>query len=74
MTKLLEQAIAAVRKLPPEAQDNVAKAMLSLVGDDEIYELSPEECAAIHESKAAAARGEFASDEQVRTVWAKYGL
>ncbi len=32
------------------------------------------EQAAIAASKAAAARGEFATDEQVRAVWAKHGL
>ena len=36
--------------------------------------LSPEEREAIAHSKAAAARGEFATDEQVRAVWAKHGL
>ena len=37
-------------------------------------EFSPDERKAIDKSKAAAARGEFASDEQVRAVWAKHGL
>lgn len=36
--------------------------------------LSPEEHAAVVASKAAAARGEFATDEQVRAAWAKHGL
>jgi hypothetical protein len=36
--------------------------------------LSPEEKAAIAASKAAAARGEFATDAQVRSVWAKHGF
>jgi hypothetical protein len=36
--------------------------------------LTSEEHAAITASKAAAARGEFAADEQVRAVWAKHGL
>jgi hypothetical protein len=36
--------------------------------------LSAEEREAIAASKAAAARGEFATDEQVRTTWAKHGL
>jgi hypothetical protein len=34
--------------------------------------LAEQEAIAI--SKAAAARGEFATDEQVRAVWSKYGL
>jgi len=36
--------------------------------------LTAEEQAAIAESKAAAGRGEFATDEQVRATWAKHGL
>jgi hypothetical protein len=36
--------------------------------------LSADEYAAIAASKAAAARGEFAADEQVRAIWAKHGL
>jgi hypothetical protein len=36
--------------------------------------LSPDEQAAIAASKAAVARGELATDAQVRAVWAKHGL
>jgi hypothetical protein len=36
--------------------------------------LSAEEREAIARSQAAAKRGEFASDDDVRAVWAKYGL
>jgi hypothetical protein len=36
--------------------------------------LSADERAAIATSKVAAARGEFATDEQVRLIWAKHGL
>jgi predicted transcriptional regulator len=50
--------------------------VLRLTGADEEppVPLTPEEQAAIAASKAAAARGEFATDEQVRAVWAKRGL
>jgi hypothetical protein len=36
--------------------------------------LSHEEREAIARSKAAAARREFATDEQVQAIWAKHGL
>jgi formiminotetrahydrofolate cyclodeaminase len=36
--------------------------------------LSADERTAIASSKASAARGEFATDEQVRAIWAKHGL
>jgi hypothetical protein len=75
MTKLLDQAIEAVRVLPPEEQDDIARLLLQLMRDDaEPVVLSRDERAAISRSKGAAARGEFASDEQVRATWAKHGL
>ena len=76
MTKLLEQALEAARDLPPEAQDDIARVVLRLTGTDEEppVQLTPDEQTAIAASKAAAARGEFASDEQVRAAWAKHGL
>jgi hypothetical protein len=76
MTKLLDNALRAVRNLPPDEQDNIARAMLRLTGthDELAVALSVDERAAIAASKSAAARGEFASDEQVRAAWAKHGL
>jgi hypothetical protein len=76
MTKLLDQAIEAARNLPPDEQDDIANVVLRLTGADgeSPTPLTPEEHAAITASKAAAARGEFATDEQVRAVWAKHGL
>jgi hypothetical protein len=76
MTKLLDQALEAARRLPVAAQDDIARIVLQLVGADNEgpMPLTPEEQAAIAESKAAATRGEFATDEQVRATWAKHGL
>ena len=75
MTKLLEEALEAVRRLPADSHDAIADAMLALAGTaTEAVSLSPEEQAAINRSKAAASRGEFASEQQVRDVWAKHGL
>jgi hypothetical protein len=77
MTKLLDQALKAARSLPPDAQDDIARVVLRLAGTDDetsAVPLTSEECAAIAGSKAAAARGEFAPDEQIRAVWAKHSL
>ena len=35
---------------------------------------TPEEEAELDESEAAASRGDFATDEEVRAIWAKHGL
>jgi hypothetical protein len=53
-----------------------SRAIMQLAGSDLAAPiiLSPEEREAIARSKAAAERGEFATDEQVRAVWAKHGL
>jgi hypothetical protein len=76
MTKLLDRALEAARSLPPAAQDDIARVVLRLAGaeDEAPVPLTPEEQAAVAASKTAAARGEFATDEHVRAVWAKHGL
>ena len=73
MTKLLDQALDAVRQLPPDVQDDIARVVLQLARDDAApMTLSPEERDAISLSKSAVDRGEFATEEQVRAVWAKH--
>lgn len=75
MTKLLEQAVDAVRSLPPEMQDDLARLLLQLAGDEQpLAPLTAGEAASFAESLAQASRGEFAADEQVKAVWAKHGL
>ncbi len=71
MTKLLDQALEVVRVLPADAQDDITRILLQLTGTDTApVALSAEERAAIAASPAA--NGEFATDEQVRAVWAKH--
>ena len=75
MTKLLEQAVETVRGLPPEVQDDLARVLLQLAGADQpVVQLSAAEEASFEESLAQADRGEFATDEQVRAIWAKRNL
>ena len=75
MTKLLEHAVQTVRSLPPEIQDELARMLLQLAGEDQpLLQLSAEEAASFDESLAQADRGEFATDEQVRAIWAKRNL
>ncbi|GJE37340.1 hypothetical protein [Methylobacterium persicinum] len=75
MTELLERAIARVRALPEAMQDDAARMLLVFAsGEDEpVYHLTAEEEASLAKSRAQAARGEYASDEQVRALWEKYG-
>jgi hypothetical protein len=75
MTRLLEQAVETVSALPDETQDELARILLQLAGVEQPpYELTPEESADLDASLAEAERGEFATDEEVRAMWAKHGL
>ena len=75
MTALLEQAFRTAGQLPPEMQDDIARMMLAYAGDEPlVVDLTPDEEAAVLRSRAAAARGEFATDEQMRAIWGKHGL
>jgi hypothetical protein len=74
MTRLMEQAIETVRVLPDDVQDDLARTLLQLAGVEQPpYELTPEEAAGIDASLTEAERGEFATDEEVRAMWAKHG-
>ncbi len=75
MTRLLKQAVETVSALPAERQDELARVLLQLAGVEQPpYALTPEEAADIDASLAEAERGEFATDEEVRAMWAKHGL
>jgi predicted transcriptional regulator len=74
MTRLLEQAVETVSTLPEETQDELARILLQLAGVEQPpYQLTPEEAADLDASLAEAERGEFATDEEVRAMWAKHG-
>jgi hypothetical protein len=75
MTRLLEQAVATVSALPDEVQDELAAILLQLAGVEQPpIALTAEEEADLDASLAEAERGEFATDEEVRAMWAKHGL
>jgi hypothetical protein len=74
MTKLLEQALEAVRRLPAESQDEIARAMLVLAkGDDrEPKPIDPAHLAAVLEGVAQAKRREFATDAEVEAAFRRF--
>jgi hypothetical protein len=73
MTKLVEQAIAAISKLPAETQDDLARLMLALANGAPTP-LTDDETAAIAEAEAEIARGERVPPETVRAFWRAHGL
>lgn len=72
MTDLLERAINTARELPPEMQDDIGRLVLHFLGEDRSAELTQDDIAAVHASREAAARGEFATDDEMQAIWAKY--
>jgi hypothetical protein len=75
MTKLLEKAVEAVRQLPPDTQDEIAHAMLSLAGgqdEEEEEEIDPAHLADVLESMAQAKRREFASDAEIEAAFRRF--
>ena len=72
MTKLLEHAVETVRNLPAEVQDDLARTLLRLAGEDQpVVGLTADEHADLAEADAEIARGELATDDEIRALWAK---
>lgn len=71
MVNLLDQAVEVARRLPLHNQNEIAHIILQLAGDNAAaaYQLSPDEQSALNTSKAQAARGDFASDEDIEAIW-----
>ena len=74
MTKLPEQALETVRRLPAEEQDEIARAMLHLAAGDqgEPEPIDPAHLADVLESLAQAKRREFATDEEVAAAFRRF--
>jgi hypothetical protein len=69
MTELLERAVEILRGLPPETQDAVARILLQWSEDDpSIVWLSAYEEESSRASELEAEHGEFAADDEIRTI------
>lgn len=75
MTKLLDEALEAVRQLPPIDQDEVARAMLQFARRDrELEEVDPSHLSAVVEGLEQAKRGEFATGQEVEAALRLFDL
>lgn len=73
MTKLLEQAVEAVRRLPPDTQNEIARAMLNWAGDEgELEAIDPAHLADVLEGLAQAKRRQFATDSEVEAAFRRF--
>jgi hypothetical protein len=73
MTKLLEKALEAVRRLPTDNQDEIARAMLTLAGrEEEPEDIDPAHLPHVLESLAQAKRRQFATDAEVEAAFRRF--
>jgi len=73
MTALLQRAFAVVAALPDIDQDEYARLLLRLLGKDEaVIELSAEEIADLEAAEGEADRGEFMTDGELESLWARF--
>jgi hypothetical protein len=73
--KLLEEAVQKLSQLPKGRQDELAQMLIDVAASDlSPYQLTAEEVQQIEEAMAQADRGELASDEEVATMWKRFGL
>ena len=71
MTKLLEEVKAAVRKLSPEEQAELAQDLIS-ASSVAAVEVTADELEAIEAGLADANAGRFASDDDVQALFSKH--
>src|SRR5262249_583974 len=75
MTKVLEDAIEKVRKLPQDRQAYVAEVLeLIAASGGDTFVVPDAHRAAVLEGLGQAERGEFVSDEEMAALWKKCGL
>jgi predicted transcriptional regulator len=73
MSKLMDQALDAVRRLPAEPQDEIARAILHLAEETgETEAINPAHLAAVLEGLAQAKRHEFATDAEVEAAFRRF--
>jgi hypothetical protein len=73
MSKLLDEAVDAVRALPPALQEEIARAMLALAANDaEPEPIDPAHLPAVLEGLAQARRGERSTPEQVEAAFRRF--
>jgi hypothetical protein len=73
MTELLKKALEAVQALPADAQDEIARAMLTLAGGTQEPEpIGPADLPAVLEGLAQVKRGEYARDAEVEAAFRRF--
>ena len=76
MTKLLEQAIKNLRKLPASDQDAAAETLFAHLASEPRYRLTPAQVAEVRRIQRGVHSGKIklATKRQMTTFWKKFGL
>jgi hypothetical protein len=73
MTKLLEEAIETVRRLPAHSQDDIARAILHWAASEREPEpVDPSHLAAVIEGLTQAKGREFATNDEVEAAFQRF--
>lgn len=72
MTKLLEQALEAVRTMPPSDQDDIADVILSMARIGGSDDLDPEDLSDALDGLAEVDRGEIATPEEIEAAFRRF--
>jgi hypothetical protein len=73
MTKLLDKALEAVRRLPPDSQDEIARAMLALSNvEREAEDIDPAHLPGVLEGLAQAKDRDFATDAEIEAIFRRF--
>jgi predicted transcriptional regulator len=75
MTKILEDAIAKVRKLPEADQEEAAAMLLSVASKNaDTVELDDATRAAVRQGREQARNGKFVSDKDMAAFFRRHGV
>ena len=75
MTNMVKEAIEALREMPEERQETIARAIIDYASHDEhVYHLTDEERGEVRAGLAEIERGEIATDREVTTVLKHIGV
>jgi hypothetical protein len=73
MTRLMRKALEELESLPADRQDEIARAILNLVGHDSTPEpIDSAHLPAVLEGLAQAQRGDFAGDAEVERAFRRF--
>jgi hypothetical protein len=72
MNALLEKAVARIRELPEERQEELAEIMLELADGPGAWTATVDQLAEIEAAKREAREGRFATDEEMAETWRRF--